>query len=504
MADVKQLYSTTRLGLGETSRRLFFFEETLPASARNVRHVFPAVEKLGVVLRQDGPGLAGNCSSFGGSIVRLDDGGLRLYYTAYPAGFGTMHMAVAESEDGLSWRKVSLGQVKIDGQDTNFLEPPGRVPERDFNGQPVVLRLPDGRWRMYHWRHANKGYQYIISNSDDGLNWTINSPVEYAFVDHWIAGRGQLTDGLDPDTDERHKNLSAAEKQRVMWHKSRRTNDASFVYYNDQLGRFEYYAQWFVPAAPDKRVEVDNCPAANRYIQRRFSADGVQWSAPELIIRPDERDAWDQQFYHLAVQCHENWIIGSLGHYRVEGGQQTQELELCFSRDGKKWHRPLRGGFVPRGRDGEPDCEGIYPPQAWVEQGDHWLALYTGTSVPHNKALGKEAPHPTGIMAARWPKHRFVGLGAGRVTGGFMTEPFYPQQPMVTVDATVRGWLRAELCDVHGRKHAGYHLMDSTPVKGDHTAHEIRWGEKTIKPYQFDAVRLRFEFNDADVFGVGF
>src|SRR5690606_8637943 len=146
------------------------------------------------------------------------------------------------------------------------------------------------------------------------------------------------------------------------------TNDASFVYYNDQLGRFEYYAQWFVPAVADKRIEVDNCPAANRYIQRRFSLDGVQWSAPELIIRPDERDAWDQQFYHLGVQCHEDWMIGSLGHYRVEAGQQTQELELCFSRDGKTWQRPLRGGFIPRGSEGEPDCEGIYPPHSWVEQ----------------------------------------------------------------------------------------------------------------------------------------
>jgi hypothetical protein len=46
--------------------------------------------------------------------------------------------------------------------------------------------------------------------------------------------------------------------------------------------------------------------------------------------------------------------------------------------------------------------------------------------------------------------------------------------------------------------------MDSTPVKGDHTAHEIRWGEKTIRPYKSDAVRLRLEFADADVFGVGF
>ena len=114
-------------------------------------------------------------------------------------------------------------------------------------------------------------------------------------------------------------------------------------------------------------------------IQRRVSADGLTWSAPELVIQADARDPWDQQFYHLAVQYHEDWLIGSLGHYRVENAQQTMDLELVFSRDGRRWERPLRGGFIPR-EPGGRDAEGVYPPNAWIDRGDTWLCLYTRNS----------------------------------------------------------------------------------------------------------------------------
>jgi hypothetical protein len=107
-------------------------------------------------------------------------------------------------------------------------------------------------------------------------------------------------------------------------------------------------------------------------------------------------------------------------------------------------------------------------------------------------------------MGARWPKNRFVGLHAGRVPGGFLSAPFFPQGEAITVDADVRGWLRAELCDVFGRKHEGYHLMDAVPVVGDNRAHELRWSNADAGRFRFDAVRIRFEFVDGEVYSIGF
>ena len=199
-------------------------------------------------------------------------------------------------------------------------------------------------------------------------------------------------------------------------------------------------------------------------------------------------------------------MIGSLGHYRVEQGQQSQDLELVFSRDGRHWHRPIRGGFIPRDpRDATAaDCLGIYPPNAWIDKGDHWLCLYRGDHQAHNQHADLATARPVPVLAARWKKNRMLGLQAGAVTGGFLSEPFYPQSDTITVDADIRGWLRAELCDVFGRKHEGYHLMDSVSITGDNENHVLQWKDKTTKGFKFDPVRVRLEYQRGTVYTLNF
>jgi hypothetical protein len=506
-----QLASTTARPVHQPSRRLHFFAEQLPSGARNVHHVYAPVQKHGVVLDGDAPWEAGgSVSSFCGSVIRLDDGRYRLYYTTVNSG--SMRMAVAESDDGLAWQRLPLGQEKWQGHDTNrivltgvpgaaagdpregeLVTPDGRTivlggedSRQNQVGQPQVMRLPDGRWRMVYWHHQHGWgrvpYLYTIAESDDGLRWHVPHYDRPALNAHWLGDQSVLS-----------------AEQRLA-EKARRTNDANFVYWNGRLQCYEQFSQWFLDAAPARRVPEDNCPDFNRMIQRRVSADGLTWSAPELVIQADEQDPWDQQFYHLAVQYHDDWLIGSLGHYRVENRQQTMDLELAFSRDGRTWERPLRGGFIPRDPHGR-DSEGIYPPNAWIDQGDRWLCLYTATARKHNEHARSDLP-PTCIMAASWRKNRFVGLGAGSTPGGFLTPVFYPQGPDIRVDADVRGWLRAELCDAWGQKIQGYHLEDSLEFTGDSTSHTLRWRGHDTAAFRHDPVRLRFEFADADLYGV--
>ncbi len=305
-----------------------------------------------------------------------------------------------------------------------------------------------------------------------------------ALNSHWLGDQTEL-----------------CERERLA-EKGRRTNDASFVYWNPWLRCYEQFSQGFLDAAPERRVAEDNCPDFNRMIQRRVSVDGLTWSAPELVIQTDARDPWDQQFYHLAVQYHENWMIGSLGHYRVENQQQTQDLELVFSRDGRRWERPLRGGFIPRDPGGR-DAQGIYPPNAWIDCGNHWLCLYSATTRKHNQHARADLP-PTCIIAATWPKHRFVGLRATSVSGGFLTPVFYPQTAALTIDAEIRGTLRAELCDAWGRKIEGYHLENSLPCQGDEETHHLRWQARDTARFVHDPVRLRLEYTDTDVYSIAF
>lgn len=178
------------------------------------------------------------------------------------------------------------------------------------------------------------------------------------------------------------------------------TNDSTHVYFNDQLCRFECYSVWLHPAIPDRRVDVDNAPGVHRLIHRRLSEDGINWSDAQLILMPDDRDPWDLQFYFLAVQWHEDIMIGMLGYYRVEDGQQTMDTDLCFSRDGYHWERPVRGGWIPRSEEdsGAMDTKGIYAGNFWVDLGNRWLILY-GEHQTHTMqkpiGLGLWQPHST-------------------------------------------------------------------------------------------------------------
>lgn len=107
-------------------------------------------------------------------------------------------------------------------------------------------------------------------------------------------------------------------------------------------------------------------------------------------------------------------------------------------------------------------------------------------------------------MAATFYKNRFVGLSAGRTPGGFITSPLFPSRDEIYVDASIRGWLKAELCDAFGRKLPGFHLNDSIPIRGDNEKHILRWKGASISDHRFECLRLRFEFMDGEVYGVNF
>ena len=505
------LYRATALSKGAVSSRIYFFEEDPPAGSRNVRHIYKSPRRRKDSFHDMQPWEHPNASAFGGSIVPTDAGGYRLYYTTHAASFTTMSMAVAESDDGIDWRRPELGQVQLEGHDTNLIRLNNCPADQNQVGQPQVIRLRDGRWRMYYWHHhKGKGYDFQVAHSDDGLTWSLDDSPISVMNDHWLEGFATTHDGWSPDAVE---GLSDAQRALLWSKKAARTNDATFVYYNDALDRFEYYAQWFITAIDDRRVAEDNCPGFLRYIQRRFSADGLTWSAPELIIQPDAKDPWDLQFYHLAVQWHEDWMIGSLGHYRVENDQQTMDLELCFSRDGKQWHRPARGGQAPRVYDPmHIGHEGIYPTNAWIDAGDCWRTIHTRTSKKHNQTLdapgtsdasGNTIAKPvTSMRAVEFPKHRIVGLRADELPGMVMTPPFSMQSDDLRIDANVRGWIRAELCDVHGRKHPGFHLMNSEPYTGNSDGHVLRWKGQHVGRFKHDMLRLRLEFADADLYSI--
>ncbi|MCM8769185.1 MAG: hypothetical protein NC911_05865 [Candidatus Omnitrophica bacterium] len=464
-------------------RQRFFLEESLPENSFNVQLVYGPVEKRQVNFEGN---LPGQVSTFASTLLSLSNGRYRLYATTREFGEISMGISVWESDDGLTWEPSLLGQREVTHQPSNLIFFEGLAGNQLAVGQPQIVPLRDGRWRMYFWKHGDSQVRYLTAESEDGLHWRVTGePVLY-----------------HPGDKETREIMRAGEEtefsEEYLVRKRLLTNDATHVYYNSVLDRYECYSVWLHPAIPDRRVETDNCPGMHRLIHRRLSQDGLAWSEPELLLIPDSNDPWDLQFYFLAVQSYQDFLVGSLGYYRVEEGQQSMDTELGFSFDGgRKWHRPVRGGFIPRSHPESKllDTVGIYASNTWIDTGEDWLCLYTDTAFPHNakKCLTKPA-------AATFKKGRMVGVAAGVNPGGFLTPPFFPTTSELRLDANIKGWLRAELCDGFGRKLPGFHLMDSLIIRGDNQNHILRWKTGLPTRYLYQCVRIRFELADGVIY----
>ncbi|MEN6304996.1 MAG: hypothetical protein ABFD96_19850 [Armatimonadia bacterium] len=479
------------------SRTIRFYDDADLLSSHGL-HLAPApVEKLGPVdFRGKEP--EHHYAVFANAVIPWQ-GGWRLYYSdrgAYPGR--DYHLAIAESADGLHWDKVRVGE---DG----YLHPRGLAPEERLVQQQAVP-LPDGRVRIYFWWHGHdRGRaRYVAADSDNGVDFEIvnlDDPCVFHPSD-FNVGQSGFAAGLTAPVVR----ADYEAERTVPWleAKRRRSNDATYVYYNERLRLFEMYSVWLAPndAQSHHYTPHDNAPQIIRVMHRRTSDGGLLWSDPELIIIPDEHDPLDIQFYHMSVHELDDWRVGMLGHYRCWA--QTMDLELCFSRDGRHWNRPLRGGFIPRGGIDEIDYYSIYPTNRLLESGDDWLMLYDGGNWKHNHQLpeGVETRR-NAVMAARVPKRRLAGLQTTTGLRGTLEVKCIPGAAEITVDAAVRGQLRAELRDIFDRPLEGYHLDEAVPVQGDSTSHAIRWqGDRTSEPYRYDALILRLEAFDATIYGV--
>jgi hypothetical protein len=451
------------------------------------------VKQLGTVLRSPLPDKQAKhgVSSFLGTVQKLEDGTYRLFYTvwAYKA------TGVARSRDGHSWELPDLGQRLIDGKDSNLLRVEG-LPEGASTLAASVLPLGAGRWRMYFLTDAG-GLGYRAAESDDGLHWKLIELPEPVFLHP--SALGDLFDWKAGGVNWQRAGERGLSPQELAPRKRLLANDSPVVYRDPLSGRYELYTPSLLPNPPGsaRHVSFDNAPGVLRAIQRRLSADGLRWADPELLLVPDGKDPMDLQFYQLAQFRHEGWRVGMLGHYRVP--DQTTDLELTFSTDGRTWERPLRGGWVPRGGPGEPDHFAVYPPRDVVDLSDgKALLLYTGAPAKHNAT-----PNVLRIMAGEFVKHRLVGIAAGSVPGLYQSRPFILTHAELTVDGDLRGPLRAEVCNAFGEPLAGFRFADCQPVHGDSKRHVLRWKGDTAR-LQYEAMVLRLEFRHGEVFGVAY
>ncbi len=497
---------------------LYFYDDAAIAGIANLECVPGPVEKLGQVLEPDQPSDGRRCMSFCSSIVPLEEGGWRLYYSVSDFKAGLRGIAVAESADGRHWEKPTLGQLQVAGKDSNRLAVAGLGEGVTRYSQPQVCRTAAGTWWMYFWVNHRPYLRYVLAASEDGLEWAVaefERPVIYhplelgsciwtpgvpPPVDDAVTGPDQkaletFVPGPEAQWGQLLEQLDADELVRL---KGLRANDAVYVYLDEESGLYELYAPWPLCNVEDspRRVEHDNAPFMVRAIHRRTSSDGLEWSDAELLIAPDEGDPLDQQFYYLAQHRQQGWRRGMLGSYPVH--DQTMDIELCFSRDGRRWERPLRMPWIERE---DPEEAGmVYAPNRLIDEGEQWLLLYTASPGRHGDI--RTAERAT-VRAARFPKHRFLGLRPPAGGPGYLwTRPFVLGGTEIRVDAQIDGRLRAELCVPFGRPLPGFTKANSSVISGDSTGHVLSWKGADPRHYAHNAVSLRLEVEKGTVFNI--
>lgn len=352
---------------------------TRPASPANTPRPCPpgAWRKHGEILAPTEPWEGHRIQSFTCPVEPLEADRWRLWYSA-TGSHREYAIAWAEGTIGGEWRKVKARCTPGEPSDGEFEI--GRLPEGWRPVQPVHVRLPDGRHRLYFWVHGPEVTRYLAADSDDGRRYRVIDPLRpvlYHPNDRAAAGVA-TPDGFifRTKTAARPADEPAAPSRLL-------SNDATMLY---QLpdGSFEMFSVALVRVDKDHPgyVAHDNAAGYLRVIDRYTSGDGLRFENRQRVIQCDAADPADMQFYHLAVTRTERGRVGMLGHYRVEA--QTMDLEWCFSPDGVAWERPLRKAWLPRGEGDAIDCYGIYPPGGLIRRDGVWYLFYTGYNSLHN------------------------------------------------------------------------------------------------------------------------
>ena len=487
--------------------KLFAFDNRF-SSVSNAELTTAPIKKNGVMLDRAMGLPESMLTIFPSSILPMPNGGYWMYYSAYTLHNPVMKIGIAHSSDGYNWEHEKLTQTLINGDKTPYIKIKG-LPENAMVIQPIVILLPNQIWRMYFWLHGGM-IRFVCAESKNGIDWQIlnlDSPCLYHPGDEQVRAclgddvsdmRNLLSYDLNKNSRLDFKMGSGSPQIKKLL-----SNDATTVYYNSKADIFEMFSVWLLnnPEKGKHWVAHDNAPCVLRVIHRRTSKNGLDWSDPELVVLPDDKDPDDLQFYYMTNEYLENGRIGFLGHYLCNS--QTMDVELCLSADGRNWSRPLRKPWLPRGESGEPDSMGIYSAANLVHAERECIYYYTAYDSGHNAFLKGIRPK-SAIMAGTFGENRFIGLSSCMHSQNSVikTAPIILTQKTIKINAAIRGSLRAQLSVPFGEVIPGCEYTSSLEIKGDSLNHALSWKGRTIQDLLYKGIVIELCLNDGTIYSI--
>lgn len=442
--------------------RQLFVDGHLIDDLRDVRQVLHRPERRDPIIEIDRPWEVGGVAY---AVLFEDDGLFRAWYRCTPEAdtnsTAKSLTAYAESDDGIAWRKPSLGLVEFRGSTDNNLvsDDPDLVnfaPFKDGDAPPGERYKAIGR----------RG-KIFTAVSPDGLGWTKRpEPVqtEGPFDSHNIAFR-------DPWT-----------------------------------GRYLMYARGIrAQGVAGHGAEVD-FKGGVRWIRRAESADFVHWSPLENIATADE--TLEHLYTNSCVPYQRSEGLYLMFPSRFVNGRSptpdwpypgVSDAVLMSSRNSADFDRTFKEAWVRPGLDPDNWHErSVYIMRGILDTGPDELSLYMSDHwrLPSNT-----------IRRLSLRKDGFASLQAGYGGGEALTRPlvFEGDELRLNLSTGAAGGVRVEVQDEDGHALPGLALADCAEVFADETDRPVRWTSgAALGALAGRPLRLRFALCDADLYAFRF
>ena len=394
-----------------------------------------------------------------------------LYYRGLPEpnkdGSDTEVTCYAESADGKSWAKPTLGLHEVNGTRDNNVILAGTAPY-SHNFAP-----------FYDTRNgvpAGERYKALAGTSETGLAAFVSPDG----VSWQILQKGVIKEG-------------AFDSQNV-------------AFWSEAEGRYVcYFRTW-----------SEGPFAGYRWISRAVSDDFVTWSAPEEMGNggaPLEHIYINQtspyfRAPHIYVALAARFMPGrtvvsdaeaaALG---IQGGygKDCSDGVLMTSRGGASYDRTFMEGFIRPGVGGEHwTSRSNYPACGVVPTGENEMSFF----VQHNYG------QPTANLVRHTLRlDGFAAVTAGYAGGEMITKPlrFEGDTLFLNFATSAAGSVGVEIQDADGNVIPGFGIEDAMELVGNFISRPVAWKSgKTLGYLAGKTVRARFVMKDSSLYSIRF
>ncbi len=391
---------------------------------------------------------------------------------------GVLNGVYFESDDGLEWRRPSLGMFEHYGSKDNnvflhagldnlyVLPLPERMRERGRYGMVYCNNLPPDTV-LPKDTHTMRNF---ISFSDDGISWTDapENPVWYG-----------------------------------------RTDTNNCIIYNPDRDVFMMYRRATINAGEIRRIAYSE------------SDDLISWTQPVTIVTQDELDPI--YLYGMPVSLYNGVYFGYLqclhshpdyqNHSLGDGKDFKMDTQLAWSRDGVSWDRhPERPTFIPNSAPykGSYDWGMARGMANMIEVGDEVYIYYGGYPRLHPPSAA-QSQLEQGICLATVKRDRLVSLDAGDYGGYMLTKPMAYHGGDLHINARAKGdgFIRVAVREGEGIRDGewpqGWRFDRSATFSGDSLDHVMAWeGADSLGSFPSTTMRLHFWMESAELYSFWF